>query len=328
MLTDLRILVVDTARVWWRLAPVILPIYLLGWLASELVLRVAVIAGDLSPWLTLVLFAFNFVCILTAVVLILGVAGRELGIRDLLPEDEREVDDRDSSVSRLLAVTLLPFLGMYAAFGQVTEAANRLFVQQMVRYGVIPDVPTVVSTLYDVGSGHIGRMVALLLGLYVLRRVVDFVHDRTGWRLLGLLVVLIESFFLLVLILGGVRVLNRFANWLEERAFMQWLVAIKDTFADFFAIFAIDLPAILDQLAEFWSEQVWPLPGRRADRAAALAGRGRPGLRLAGPLPRRAVAQGTAVRGAGAGRQRLRPLSRQAGPPPGRATTARYPAGR
>ena len=39
MLTDLRILVVDTARVWWRLAPVILPIYLLGWLASELVLR-------------------------------------------------------------------------------------------------------------------------------------------------------------------------------------------------------------------------------------------------------------------------------------------------
>ena len=258
MLTDLRILVVDTARVWWRLAPVILPIYLLGWLASELVLRIAVIAGDLSPWLTLVLFAFNFVCILTAVVLILGVAGRELGIRDLLPEDEREVDDRDSSVSRLLAVTLLPFLGMYAAFGQVTEAANRLFVQQMVRYGVIPDVPTVVSTLYDVGSGHIGRMVALLLGLYVLRRVVDFFHDRTGWRLLGLLVVLIESFFLLVLILGGVRVLNRFANWLEERAFMQWLVAIKNTLADFFAIFAIDLPAILDQLAEFWSEQVWP----------------------------------------------------------------------
>ena len=259
VLTDLRILVVDTARVWWRLLPVILPIYLLGWLAAELVLRIAVIAGDLSAWLTLVLFAFNFVCILVAAVLILGLAGRELGIRDLLPADEREVDDRDSSLSRLVAVTLLPFLGMYAAFGQVTEAASRLFVQQMVRYGVIPDVPTVVSTLHELGSGHLGRMVALLVGLYVLRRVVDVIHDRTGWRLLGLLVVLIESFFLLVLILGGVRVLNRFASWLEERVFVQWLVAIKNTFADFLAIFAIDLPAIVDRLVDLWSEQVWPL---------------------------------------------------------------------
>ena len=39
---------------------------------------------------------------------------------------------------------------------------------------------------------------------------------------------------------------------------MRWLVAIKNTLADFFAILAIDLPAILDQLAELWSEQVWP----------------------------------------------------------------------
>ena len=52
MLTaDLRILVVDTGRVWWRLLPQILAIYLLGWLGSELTLRVAVILGDVSPWL-------------------------------------------------------------------------------------------------------------------------------------------------------------------------------------------------------------------------------------------------------------------------------------
>ena len=94
------------------------------------------ILGDISPWLTLVLFAFSFVCLLTATVLILNLAGRELGIRELLPEDERTVDDRDASISRLLAITLLPFLGMYAAFGQVQEAANRVVVQQIVRYGV------------------------------------------------------------------------------------------------------------------------------------------------------------------------------------------------
>ena len=94
MLTaDLRILVVDTGRVWWRLLPQILAIYLLGWLGSELALRVAVILGDISPWLALILFAFNFVCVLVAAVLILNLAGRELGIRELLPPDERTVDD-------------------------------------------------------------------------------------------------------------------------------------------------------------------------------------------------------------------------------------------
>jgi hypothetical protein len=84
-------------------------VYLLGWLGSELTLRVAVIAGDISPWLALVLFAFNFVCVLTAAIVILSLAGRELGIRELLPADEREIDDRDTSLSRLVAITLLPF---------------------------------------------------------------------------------------------------------------------------------------------------------------------------------------------------------------------------
>ena len=135
LLTELRILIVDTGRVWWRLLPMIMGVYLLGWLGTELTVRVAVIAGDISPWLALALFAFSFVWTLVAAILILTLAGRELGIRQLLPEDEREIDDRDTSLTRLVAITLLPFLGMYAAFGQVQQAANRLVTQQWVRYG-------------------------------------------------------------------------------------------------------------------------------------------------------------------------------------------------
>ena len=40
---------VDTARGWWRLLPLITAIYLLGWLGAELTLRIAVILGDVSP---------------------------------------------------------------------------------------------------------------------------------------------------------------------------------------------------------------------------------------------------------------------------------------
>jgi hypothetical protein len=47
--TELRILIRDTGRMWWRPLPVILAVYLLGWLGNELTLRIAVILGDISP---------------------------------------------------------------------------------------------------------------------------------------------------------------------------------------------------------------------------------------------------------------------------------------
>jgi hypothetical protein len=158
--TELKILIRDTGRIWWRLLPVIMGVYLLGWLGNELILRIAVTAGDVSPWLALVLFALSFVCTLTAAIVILTLAGRELGIRQLLPEDEREADDRETSLTPLLLVTLLPFLAMYAAFGQVTEAANRLVIQQQVRYGPISHEQTVLGALYDLATQHLGWLLA------------------------------------------------------------------------------------------------------------------------------------------------------------------------
>jgi hypothetical protein len=223
LLTELRILIVDTGRVWWRLLPMIMGVYLLGWLGTELTVRVAVIAGDISPWLALALFAFSFVWTLVAAILILTLAGRELGIRQLLPEDEREIDDRDTSLTRLIAITLLPFLGMYAAFGQVQQAANRLVTQQWVRYGFLSDQQTVLGALYDLASKHLGWLIALIVGIYLSRRLLDYVADRTGLRILRLLVVLIESFFMLMVIMGGIRVFQTFRVWLRNRAVLQWL---------------------------------------------------------------------------------------------------------
>jgi hypothetical protein len=185
--------------------------------------------------------------------------GNELGIRSLLPDDERALDDRDASFSRLLAITLLPFLGMYAAFGQVNEAANRVVVHQLVRYGVLSDQVTVLGVLNDLATNRLPLLVGLLVGLYVFRRLLDLVHDHTGWRLAGLGVVLIESFFILVLVMGGVRVFQTFGIWLSERTFVQWLVAVKNEVAEFLAIFRIDLPAVLERLGTFFAEQVWPV---------------------------------------------------------------------
>jgi hypothetical protein len=256
--TDLRILIVDTGRVWWRLLPLIIGVYLLGWLGSELTLRVAVIAGDLSAWLALALFAFSFVCTLVAAIVVLTLAGRELGISQLLPDDEREIDNRDTSLSHLIAITLLPFLGMYAAFGQVAEAAQRLVTQQWVRYGFLSSQKTVLGVLNDLATNHLAWLVVLLVGIYVMRRLLDYIADRTGLRILGLIVVLIEAFFMLLVIMGGIRVFQTFRNWFRDRAVLQWLAEIQEAAARFFAIFKIDLPELVTRTWAFFTDQVWP----------------------------------------------------------------------
>jgi hypothetical protein len=258
LLTGLRVLVVDTGRVWWRLLPQVLGLYLLGWLGSQLAMRLAVAAGDVSAWLALVLFSFNFVSLLTALVLILQVVGRELGIRSLIPEEEAAVDGRDESVGQLLAVTLLPFLALYAAFGQVTEAASDLTVEQGLRTGFGSE-GSVLGVLNDASREHPWRLLALVVGIYVLRRVLDALHERTGRPVLGLVVALVESFFMLVLILGGVRLFQLAMLWVTDRAFWGWAAAVRDAVASFLARFAIDLPAVLDAVARVVTQEVWPV---------------------------------------------------------------------
>jgi hypothetical protein len=43
--TELRVLIVDTGRVWWRLLPMIMGVYLFGGLGTEL--TVSVLGGEL-----------------------------------------------------------------------------------------------------------------------------------------------------------------------------------------------------------------------------------------------------------------------------------------
>ncbi|WP_375424422.1 hypothetical protein [uncultured Friedmanniella sp.] len=258
LLTDVRVLVVDTVRVWWRLLPQLLAVYLLGWLGSQLALRLAVIAGDVSAWLALVFFSFNFVALLASLVVILQMAGRELGVRALIPQEEAENDGRDESITSLLAVTLLPFLGIYAAFGQATEAANTLTVEQGIRNGLGAS-GSVLDVLNDASLHHPWRLLAVVVGVYVLRRGLDLLHEHTGRRLLGLLVAFVESFFMLLVLLGAIRLLQRVVLWLRDRAFWGWLADARDAAAAFLDRFAINLPAVLHTLAGFLSEQVWPV---------------------------------------------------------------------
>src|SRR4051794_14368616 len=221
--TDLRVLVVDTGRLWWRILPQLLSLYLLGWLGTRVMQTIALVLGDVSGWLALAFFTLGILSELIAVVLILRLAGRELGTRALIPEDEIVHDDREAGVTNLLAVTMLPLLGLYAAFGKINEAAIDLYNQQAVRYGVFGSDQYVQGQLNDLAVAHPWRLLLIVVSLYVVRRLLDVAHERTGWRPLGFLVTALEAFFVLFVIVGAVRLWQTGQLWLESRALMGWL---------------------------------------------------------------------------------------------------------
>jgi hypothetical protein len=257
--TELRVLVADTSRLWWRLLPRLLSLWLLGWLGRRLFASLAIVAGDISPWLTLIIFPLGILSELIAVVLILQACGRELGIRGLIPASELVEDDRDAGVTQLLAITLLPFLGLYAAFGHINDAAYELYVQQMARYGVLSDTPTVLGLLNDLAQQHTLRLLLIVIGLYVARRLIDLAHERTGWGPLGVLVALVETFFILLLVMGGIRLWQLAKVWLRDRAFMRWIDTLSQPLEHLLATIQLSLPDLVVAGYDLVFGRVWPV---------------------------------------------------------------------
>ena len=261
LLGDVVILVRDTLTVFVRLFPQIMAVWLLGWLGDALAVRVAAVVGDTSGWAAVVVFSASFLFTLVAIVVILRLCGEELGIRALIPRDAAVGgdDDRDSSLSRLVAVTLLPFLGLYSAFGLVDQQAARLTNEQFFRNGAFAGGPSVLTSVRGLAEQHPWWMVALLVGLYVLRRVVDHLHDRTGVGLLGILTAVVESFFILVVIFGGFLLLRRPTRWLADREVAAWVDAAGRGVERALAALHLQLPELLHRFAGFLADPVWPM---------------------------------------------------------------------
>lgn len=262
--TDIRILLVDTTRIWWKLLPKILTIYLLGWLGYQICLKLAIIAGDLTFWLSLVIFAIAFVSKLTALVLILRMVGNALGVRRLIPEDEYEDDDRDAGVTRLLAITLLPFLGIYTAFGLIQSASDQMIIESIFRSGGAAFGNQGILGQFRLNGDNVPArryilVLAIIVGTYILRRGIDLIHERTGFRPLGIVVAFIEAFFVLVTITAGYDIFARIGLWLKDRQFMVWLGDIRHGIGNVIAALGINPEAFFSVIANFISNQVWPV---------------------------------------------------------------------
>lgn len=213
---SLNHLVTTTAVVWWRTLPRLLVVVLLGWLGYRVFAQLAALVVDVSAWLSLLMLSLGFVVRLSTIIVGLRITGQELQIRQALPLPEE--DPRDTSISHLLSLTLLPFLGIYAVFDVVTDAANDIQINYYVFGGLTFERP-VLAQLNPQGTVGAWVLVGVIVGLYVVRRLIDRWFERTGFRPLGLLAALVEGFFMLIVLMSGRQLLVRLGNWVDKGPF-------------------------------------------------------------------------------------------------------------
>ena len=245
-------LVFGTLKVWLATLPQLLAILAVAWTTNRMLEIGAAWAGPVQPWASVAMISVSFVVILSGTVVALRTIGQELGLFDLVPH----AADEDRTVSHQLAVTLLPFLGIYAVFGTVQDAAQSVVLEGFV-----------ISN--DVYSNVLGKLdprtmrdawIVLGVGIsaYVLRRLIDIAYERTGIRLLGFGAALLEGFFMLTVILSGTRLIANVTNWLRDRQFMDWLDAGHDGASIVASWFKIDLPAVVTFVWHWVVEVGWP----------------------------------------------------------------------
>lgn len=247
---------VQALRAWWRLLPVLVGLYLLGFVLLEGAVLVAAMISDTYPWVALFLLSAGLVGQLATIIVSLRFLGNELGIRQQLPGGGL-YDEKDDSTTRLVAITLLPFLGIYATFGKVQQAANQMVAFEIITRGI--GASSVMAQMNPTTKRQLIMLIAVVVGAYIARRTVDLVHEKTDFRPLGLLAALLEGFFMLVFIFSGTQLILRARLWLLGTNLASWWGQVTDGWHTSASRISSFIP---NAVAWLWSSTwsfLWPL---------------------------------------------------------------------
>lgn len=245
-------LVSGTFGVWWRLLPWLLSVQLVGYTLVQLALAGAPFISATHPWIALVIVSTALLIQLTAAVICLRLIGQALGMDRLLGLSRDQ-----TSLTGVLAITLLPFLGIYSVFGQVQRVGDQLVVYEAITRGL--GATSVLDTLVPQNLTQARNLIAVIIGAYVVRRVIDLLHDRTGWPVLGYVAAFVEAFFSLVVLFSGTRMISRAWIWLQDSRLGAWVAELRDGWYHSASAIGRVLPSGVDWVWEQLVHVVWPL---------------------------------------------------------------------
>ncbi|MFF1818891.1 hypothetical protein ACFVWG_16435 [Kribbella sp. NPDC058245] len=250
-------LIGDTFRLWWRNLLPLTTWWLVGYAGFKACTRAAVWLDEHAHGSVGVgVFAVGVLIQITASIGMIRTCASSLyRWRDAARNKSEETSDpTQQGFLELIAVTLLPLVAVWSAWGflegQVTELSTSNSVERGLQAG---------SAFFELNNGAWHKYLPAIVILLVLRRALQAVDDKWPSRPVKFAQVWAESFFLLLTVVVSSYAIDDAKNWFRERNFWYWSVDWWDGWKDFWAHIKIPLPAGIEFLWGFAWDTLWPL---------------------------------------------------------------------
>jgi hypothetical protein len=250
-------LVGDTFRLWWKNVLPMTTWWLGGFLGFTVCVQAAIwLAAHAHSSLGTGIFAIGVLLQITAAVGMIRTCAMSLyRWRDAASSDSEETSDpTQQGLLELLAVTLLPLVAVWSAWGFFDKQVNTLTATFLVQNGMQPG-----SQFFKLGITAWHKYLPVLLVLLVLRRVFQAVDDRWPSRPVKFAQVWAEAFFVLITFVITPFAILEGKEWFKLRSFWYWSLDWWDGVKDFFAGIHIPVPAGIEFLWGFLWDTLWPL---------------------------------------------------------------------
>ena len=241
-----------TGGVWLRLWRPLLSLALLGWAAYYGSVLLGVTIAPVQAYLIVPALALGAVVQLATIVAGMRLVATELGVPELLRRTAGAEAGEPASELAVLGATLLPFLGIYSAFGMVDRYVTDLMAVIVIRHGE----GAVVGDLNPVENWWgIAVVVGVVVMLFAVRRGLEAVQERTGRTWPGLVGVFVEASALFLVLLSGFRVVETVQLRWYDTNLASWVAAPGDWLAAWWA----RLPGAVVAAGDFLGATLWPL---------------------------------------------------------------------
>ncbi|GAA2833464.1 hypothetical protein [Kribbella solani] len=250
-------LILDTFRLWWKNLLPMTTWWLAGYLGFTVCLQGAIWLGQHQhSSLGTGLFAVGVLLQITAAVGMIRTCAMSLyRWRDAASSEAEETSDpTQRGLLELLAVTLLPLVAVWSAWGFFDAQVQQLAATNLVLNGTQQG-----SQFFKLGPTSWHQYLPALVVLLVLRRVLQGVDDRWPNRPVKFAQVWAEAFFVLLTFVITPFAIIEGKDWFKDRSFWYWSLGWWDSAKEFFAGIHIPIPAGIEFLWGFFWESLWPL---------------------------------------------------------------------
>ncbi|GAA0574930.1 hypothetical protein HPO96_16385 [Kribbella sandramycini] len=250
-------LIGDTFRLWWRNLLPLTMWWLAGYVGFKACLRAAIWLDEHAHGsLGTGVFAVGVLLQLIAAVGMIRTCATSLyRWRDAARSSAEETEDpTQRGFLELIALTLLPLVAVWSAWGFLEDQVQQLSASNSVERGVQAG-----AGFFELTNGAWHKYLPAIVTLLVVRRILQAVDDRWPSRPIKFMQVWAESFFLLLTVVVTPYAIDDAKEWFSQRSFWYWSVDWWDGLKGFFEDINVPIPAGIEFLWGFTWETLWPL---------------------------------------------------------------------